>query len=74
MKLISFHNIDQVATTKSELPQSITAAKSDTLENLTDKRIFDQYADCLLVLAALLNHITSKLILKQSRLFTHLGK
>ena len=46
MKLISFHNIDQVETTKSELPESVTAAKSDTLEGLIDKQIFDQYADC----------------------------
>ena len=46
MKLISFHNVDQVDTTKSELPESVTAAKSDTLEGLTEKQIFDQYADC----------------------------
>ena len=46
MKLISFHNVDQVETTKSELPESVTAAKSDTLEGLTEKQIFDQYADC----------------------------
>ena len=31
---------------KSELPESVTAAKSDTLEGLTEKQIFDQYADC----------------------------
>ena len=46
MKLISFHNIDQVGTTKCELPESVTAVKSDTLEGLTEKQIFDQYADC----------------------------
>ena len=46
MKLISFHNIDQVETTKSELPESVTAAKSDTLEGLTEKQIFHQYANC----------------------------
>ena len=46
MKLISFNDIDQVETTKSELPESVTAAKSDTLESLTEKQIFDQHADC----------------------------
>ena len=46
VKLISFHNIDQDETTKSELPESATAAKSDTLEGLTEKQIFYQYADC----------------------------
>ena len=73
MKLISFHNVDQVETTKSELPESATAAKSDTLEGLTEKQIFYQYAVSL-VLAALLNHITLKLTLNQFQLFTHLGK
>ena len=42
MKLISFHNIDQVETTKSKSPESVTVAKSDTLEGLTEKQIINQ--------------------------------
>ena len=48
MKMITFHNMNQVGTTESEWPESVTAAKSDTLEGLTKKQIFYQYADCVI--------------------------